>query len=250
MHISIWYALFSILYCLIVFLGFLNGDQATIIPWGSLMKDPTSWIEEECIPDGFEWRDPSKIPKEEVFHLLDHWRAHQAQGLKPLIWVPTCPLFQNTERLWSQGGPSNRLELCSLLQSLMKKYLSFQTVMTFIQMMRVAKMPMSILINPSMTQSFVNYNLYIASPIHNLSLDVLRSNMSAGPPISIYPLSCICYDYIFRLLLEVNYNKFITLTIHILSLHILRSNMAAGLPISILSCTIHIYPIIIFIDFG
>ena len=62
------------------------------------MKDPTSWIEEECIPEGFEWRDPSKIPKEEVFCLLDHWRAHQAQGLEPLIWVPTCPLFENTEK--------------------------------------------------------------------------------------------------------------------------------------------------------
>lgn len=49
------------------------------------MKDPTSWIKEECIPDGFEWKDQSKIHKEEIFHLLDHWTAHQAEGLEPLI---------------------------------------------------------------------------------------------------------------------------------------------------------------------
>ena len=62
------------------------------------MRDPTSWIDEECIPDGFEWKDPSKIHKAEIFHLLDHWRAHQDEGLKPLIWEPTSPLFKDTEK--------------------------------------------------------------------------------------------------------------------------------------------------------
>ena len=62
------------------------------------MKEPTSWIKKECILDGFEWKDPSEIQKEAVFCLLDHWRAHQAQGLEPLIWVPTCPLFKDAEK--------------------------------------------------------------------------------------------------------------------------------------------------------
>jgi hypothetical protein len=61
------------------------------------MQDPTSWIREECIPDGFEWKDPSKIQRDEIYRLLDHWRARQASGLDPLIWVPTCPLFKDSQ---------------------------------------------------------------------------------------------------------------------------------------------------------
>ena len=62
------------------------------------MKDPSSWISKECIPHGFEWKDPSKIQIGEVFRLLDHWRDRQVQDLDPLVWVPTCPLFQDAEK--------------------------------------------------------------------------------------------------------------------------------------------------------
>ena len=62
------------------------------------MKDPTSWIMEECIPDGFQWKDPSNIQKEEVYCLLDHLRAHQASGLESLIWVLNCPLLKDSEK--------------------------------------------------------------------------------------------------------------------------------------------------------
>ena len=61
------------------------------------MKDPPSWISAECIPNGFEWKDPSKIQVGEIFHLLNHWRDWQDKGLDPLIWVLTCPLFQDVE---------------------------------------------------------------------------------------------------------------------------------------------------------
>ena len=50
----------------------------------------------ECIPGGFEWKNPSKIYVGEVFHLLDHWRDCEVQGLEPLIWIQTSPLFKNT----------------------------------------------------------------------------------------------------------------------------------------------------------
>jgi hypothetical protein len=49
----------------------------------------------ECIPDGFEWKDPSKIQIGEIFRLLSHWRVHQDEGHDPLIWVSTCPLFKD-----------------------------------------------------------------------------------------------------------------------------------------------------------
>ena len=52
----------------------------------------------ECIPDGFEWKDPSKIQVGEIFCLLDHWRDREDQGLDPLAWVLTSPLFKNTDR--------------------------------------------------------------------------------------------------------------------------------------------------------
>src|ERR1700735_3732086 len=79
-------------------LGFMTGNKKQVIPWGSLIKDPTSWMIAECIPDGFEWKDPSKIHVGEVFRLLDHWRDREDQGLDPLAWVLTSPLFKNTDR--------------------------------------------------------------------------------------------------------------------------------------------------------
>jgi hypothetical protein len=79
-------------------LGFVTGKKKQIIPWGTLVKDPSSWISDECVPHGFEWKDPSKIQIGEVFCLLYHWRDRQAQDLNPLVWVPTCLLFQDAEK--------------------------------------------------------------------------------------------------------------------------------------------------------
>jgi hypothetical protein len=75
----------------------VTGKKRQTIPWGKLVKDPSSWISGECIPDGFEWKDPSKIQIGEVFRLLYHWRDREDQDLIPLIWVPSCPLLQDTE---------------------------------------------------------------------------------------------------------------------------------------------------------
>src|ERR1700761_638815 len=76
--------------------GFITGNKKQVIPWGSLIKDPMSWMTAECIPGGFEWRDPSKIPVGEVFCLLDHGRDHGDQGLEPCVWVQTLSLFKYT----------------------------------------------------------------------------------------------------------------------------------------------------------
>ncbi|KAH9163430.1 hypothetical protein EDB89DRAFT_1912659 [Lactarius sanguifluus] len=76
---------------------YVTRKPKLIIPWGSLVKDPSSWIIDECTPDHFEWKDPSKIQIGEVFHILDHWRHRQDQGISPLMWVPTSPLFDNMD---------------------------------------------------------------------------------------------------------------------------------------------------------
>lgn len=67
------------------------------------MKDPYSWISEDCVPPGFEWKDPSKIKIADVFDLLNHWRDRQDHGLDPLIWLPTCPVLQGTEGFIRRG---------------------------------------------------------------------------------------------------------------------------------------------------
>ncbi|KAI9430604.1 hypothetical protein H4582DRAFT_2063619 [Lactarius indigo] len=77
---------------------YVTGIENQTIPWGSLSSDPSAWIDEECIPYDFEWKDPSKIRIDEVFCLLDHWRDRQDQGIDPLMWVPTCPLFNDTKQ--------------------------------------------------------------------------------------------------------------------------------------------------------
>jgi hypothetical protein len=81
-------------------IGFVSGKRKQIIPWGAFVKDPYSWISKECVPHEFEWKDPSKIQIAEIFRLLYHWRDRQDQSLEPLIWLPTCPVLQDTE------GPS------------------------------------------------------------------------------------------------------------------------------------------------
>ncbi|KAI9429894.1 hypothetical protein H4582DRAFT_2064504 [Lactarius indigo] len=58
---------------------YVTGIENQTIPWGSLSSDPSAWIDEECIPYDFEWKDPSKIRIDEVFRLLDHWRDRQDQ---------------------------------------------------------------------------------------------------------------------------------------------------------------------------
>ncbi|KAH8992193.1 hypothetical protein EDB92DRAFT_1816038 [Lactarius akahatsu] len=76
---------------------YVTRKPKLIIPWGALVKDPSSWIIDECTPDRFEWKDPSKIQIGEVFCILDHWRHRQDRGIGPLMWVPTSPLFDNIE---------------------------------------------------------------------------------------------------------------------------------------------------------
>ena len=85
---------------------YTTGNKNTIIPWGLLSRDPSSWIDSECTPDGFEWKDPSKIRLAEAHRLLEHWRDRVAQGLAALIWVPSSPLFDD------EGDAPNRGRRC------------------------------------------------------------------------------------------------------------------------------------------
>ena len=75
---------------------FITGNKKDF-PWGFLIKDLTSWMLAACILKGFKWKDPSKIQVGVIFHLLGHWRNHKDQGLEPLYWVPTSPLFKHTD---------------------------------------------------------------------------------------------------------------------------------------------------------
>jgi hypothetical protein len=61
------------------------------------VTNPTLWIIKDCIPAGYAWKGLSKIQIDEVFCLLDHWRAQEDAGLDPLIWALTCPLLKDSE---------------------------------------------------------------------------------------------------------------------------------------------------------
>lgn len=79
-------------------LGYVSGKAKVTIPWSKLCEDPSSWIEPECVPDGFQWADPSKLRIGEVFRLLEHWRQRTEHRLKPLIWVSSCALLEDVEK--------------------------------------------------------------------------------------------------------------------------------------------------------
>ena len=83
--------------------GFITGHKRQVISWGLLAMDPSSWIDQACTPDGFVWKDPSKIRIGELHRLLDHWRDRIDRGLLCLVWVPTCPLFQDEDNAPTHG---------------------------------------------------------------------------------------------------------------------------------------------------
>lgn len=78
--------------------GFISGKQKATISWTKLAKNPSAWMEDECYPPGFQWVDPSKIRKTDVFCLLDHWRQRKESGLPPIIWNPSCDTLADLER--------------------------------------------------------------------------------------------------------------------------------------------------------
>ncbi|KAI9429489.1 hypothetical protein BJY52DRAFT_1232597 [Lactarius psammicola] len=66
---------------------YVSGKKKATIPWAKLSQDPSSWIKPECVPDGFQWADPSKLRIGDVFDLLNHWRQRKQDHLEPLIWM-------------------------------------------------------------------------------------------------------------------------------------------------------------------
>jgi hypothetical protein len=115
--------------------GFTTGNPMGRILWSRVVTNPTSWIIADCIPDGFEWKDLSKIQIDNIYYLLDHWKASQDSGLEPLVWASTGPLFQDNNKT-AKNLQASRYTLCNPL-TLMRKYLSCQIVMTLILIMRV-----------------------------------------------------------------------------------------------------------------
>jgi len=78
--------------------GHVSEKKRATISWGKLCEDPASWIKPECVPDGFQWADPSKICVDNIFDLLEHLRQRSEHCLKPLIWESSCPLLEDVEQ--------------------------------------------------------------------------------------------------------------------------------------------------------
>ncbi|KAI9437927.1 hypothetical protein BJY52DRAFT_1229961 [Lactarius psammicola] len=69
---------------------YVSGKKKATIPWAKLSQDPTSWINPECVPDGFQWADPFKLHIGDMFELLKHWRQRkQDPSLLDLLPPPS-----------------------------------------------------------------------------------------------------------------------------------------------------------------
>ena len=91
----------------------MSGKKKVTIPWAKLCEDPSLWIMPDCVPDGFQWADPSKIRIGDVFHLLEHWRKRKEDHLEPLIWVSSCPLLEDVDPSEHHGGQQQNSESSS-----------------------------------------------------------------------------------------------------------------------------------------
>ena len=80
----------------ICILVYVSRRKTVKVPWAKFADDPCSWIEPECVLDGFQWANPSKIRIGDIFPLFKHWRERHRQRLSPLIWVSTCPFFRHS----------------------------------------------------------------------------------------------------------------------------------------------------------
>ncbi len=97
-HISMSYSHYQMAICNIYAVGYVTGKPKLTIPWGKLIQDPSSWIKKECYPKDFQWKHPSKIKINDVFHLIYYWRDHRSQEQDALIWVTTSKLFDDAHR--------------------------------------------------------------------------------------------------------------------------------------------------------
>ena len=102
--------------CDIAILGYVSGKKCAKISWAQLCEDLSKWIKPECMPDGFKWADPSKIRIGDIFLLLEHWRERQRQGLTPLMWLTSGPLFEDVslsadehQEYHSEQSPDDRV---------------------------------------------------------------------------------------------------------------------------------------------
>ncbi|KAH8985347.1 hypothetical protein EDB86DRAFT_2833150 [Lactarius hatsudake] len=110
-------------YC-IEHIRFVTGNKKQTIPWGVLVKDPSSWIFDDCIPKDFVWKDPSKIQIGEVFRLLYHWKERQDQGLGPLIISDTSNMLEHSNQMHLIKSPSTLAILGTPIQQSILPFMS------------------------------------------------------------------------------------------------------------------------------
>ncbi|KAI9450742.1 hypothetical protein BJY52DRAFT_1227032 [Lactarius psammicola] len=142
---------------------YFSCKKATI-PWAKLSQDPSSWIKPECVPDGFQWADPSKLRIGDVFDLLKHWRQRKQDHLEPPIWVSSCPLLKDVE----QPSKHRRAPKSALPNSDD---------------------------NSTEDEESENFNLEV-SPPHSLSSPQGSGSFQGGRRYTSTPSSPICYDFL------------------------------------------------------
>ena len=70
------------------------GSKRVKIPWVKISADLTSWIEPECVPDGFQWANPSKICVGDIFPLFAHWRTTEPASQSTHLGQKYAPFLE------------------------------------------------------------------------------------------------------------------------------------------------------------
>jgi hypothetical protein len=57
--------------------GIACGNKKVAVPWGSLSGKETEYVDEEYLPEGFYFKEPSKMVKADVYTYLKFWFRRQ-----------------------------------------------------------------------------------------------------------------------------------------------------------------------------
>lgn len=59
------------------FVGIACGQDNVSVPWGDLTANPTLYFDVDCLPDDQKLKEPSKLVKNEIQAIFDHWLTRQ-----------------------------------------------------------------------------------------------------------------------------------------------------------------------------
>lgn len=70
-----------------IFLVEVFTGSSKPVPWGVISSDPATYVDLNCVPKGFVFKDPSHMRTVDVNRLWRHWELRKLGGEKLIIFV-------------------------------------------------------------------------------------------------------------------------------------------------------------------